>query len=95
MSLEPPSRPSWPPRATASRCTSRSCARAALHTAEAPTVDVALPDAPAVPEVLYEPLVARLQGAGHGLALAATVATIGREADRGAAAAGCRSLDAR
>jgi tetratricopeptide (TPR) repeat protein len=41
-----------------------------------------LPQVASVPDVLYEPLVARLHVSENGAALAAAVATIGREADR-------------
>jgi tetratricopeptide (TPR) repeat protein len=42
----------------------------------------AIPDLPAVPEVLYEPLVARLHQTADGALLVAVAATIGREVDR-------------
>lgn len=41
-----------------------------------------LPDLPAVPEVLYEPLVARLQQTANGTAVVAAAATMGRDVDR-------------
>jgi class 3 adenylate cyclase/tetratricopeptide (TPR) repeat protein len=58
--------------------------RTALRRPQGGAAPVASRDAPAsVPDVLYEPLVARLEGAAHGASVAAAVATIGREADRG------------
>ena len=73
---------SWP-AATASRCFSRSSFGAASH--EPVDVGTARRVRPAstVPDVLYEPLMARLYTSPATVAVASAAATIGREVDLG------------